>query len=478
MGLFEKAGLHKGGTMTAKRISALLVTAALYAGLPLPMATTAHSTDVGASEESGGQFARIGLNKSIVVKLPGNARDVIVGNAEVVDAVVRSKNTAYLFGKNIGQTNVFFFDANGEQILALDLEVAIDTVAVQKVINRAMPGNKIKVDSAGEHLILMGSGTPGDAKMAEELARRFIPEDSANDGRTVINSIKMIGEDQVMLKVKVVEIQRDILKQIGVDFQALMQMGQTVFNLASVNPFNSALLSPRQGLGITDNVGNQRLDAVIRAMEGDGMLRLLAEPNVTAVSGKEAKFHAGGEFPFQVCDFSGSRRVCDIKFKEFGVNLDFIPVVVSDGRISLKLRSEVSELSSVFSGDQSVPSINTRKTQTTVELPSGGSMMIAGLIRESTRQNINGTPGLKKLPILGNLFRSREFIANETELVVIVTPYLVKASHETELVTPDKNFNASTDRQSFFFGRLNKKYGTTGKAPHGSYNGNVGYIFE
>ncbi len=477
MGQWVDAAKRKGGMMKARQISALLVSAALYMGLPVPVMTPALATDVAVSEESGSQFARIGLNKSIVVKLPGNARDVIVGNAEVVDAVVRSKNTAYLFGKSVGQTNVFFFDANGEQILALDLEVALDHVAIKKLINRTLPGNRIKVETAGEHVVLAGYASPGDAKIAEELARRFVPKEAA-EGNTIINTIKIDGNDQVLLKVKVVEVQRDILKQIGIDFQALMQVGQTVFNIASINPFNSALLSPRQGFGITDNTGVNKFDSVIRAMEGDGMLRLLAEPNLTAVSGKEAKFHAGGEFPFQVCDFSGTRRVCDIKFKEFGVNLDFVPVVMSEGRINLKIRTEVSELSSVASGDQSVPSINNRETETTVELPSGGSMMIAGLIRESTRQNINGTPGLKKLPILGNLFRSREFIANETELVVIVTPYLVKATHESDLVTPDKNLNPATDRQSFFFGRLNKKYGASGKAPRGSYNGNVGYILE
>jgi pilus assembly protein CpaC len=476
MGLGTDAVQRKGGMMSMKRVSALLVSAALYMGLPFPVSSVAYATDVAASEEAGSQFARIGLNKSIVVKLPGNARDVIVGNAEIVDAVVRRKDVAYLFGKSIGQTNVFFFDANGEQILALDLEVAVDTVAIKKLINRAIPGNRITVDTVGESIILGGTGSPGEAKIAEELSQRFQSKDS--DGNPIVNSIKISGADQVLLKVKVVEVQRDVLKQMGIDFQALMKVGQTVFNLASVNPFNSALLSPRQGFGVTDNIGSSKFDTVIRAMEGDGMLRLLAEPNLTAVSGKEAKFHAGGEFPFQVCDISGDRRVCDIKFKEFGVNLDFMPVVVSDGRINLKIRTEVSELSSVASGDQSVPSINNRETETTVELPSGGSMMIAGLIRESTRQNINGTPGLKKLPILGNLFRSREFISNETELVVIVTPYLVKASHESELETPDKNFNPATERQAFFFGRINKKYGASGKAPRGAYNGNVGYIFE
>jgi pilus assembly protein CpaC len=278
--------------------------------------------------------------------------------------------------------------------------------------------------------------------------------------------------------VKVVEIQRDTLKQLGVDFQALLKMGQFAFNLASVNPFNSTLISPDGGYAATDNFGSTKIDTVVRAMESDGLLRTLAEPNLTAVSGMEAKFHAGGEFPFQVCSFTNGGRECEIKFKEYGVNLNFTPTVMSEGRINLKLWTEVSELSSIASGVQTIPSLNNRKTETAIELPSGGSMMIAGLISETSRQNINGTPGLKKLPILGNLFRSREFIANETELVVIVTPYLVKPTTLNALTTPDKNFNPSTERQAFFFGRLNKTYGVSGKAPSGNYNGNVGFIVE
>ena len=479
---FKAAKIREpGGRMNIKFASALLISVALSFAAPLPMVGTASATDTNAAavEDSGSQFVRIGLNKSAVIRLPANARDVIVGNADIVDAVVRSKNVAYLFAKRSGQTNVFFFDAAGEQILALDVDVSVDMLPLRKLLNRTLPGNKITVDTMNSNVILGGSANPGDAKLAQDLATQFVSVNPYNEfvGK-IINTIKIEGEDQVMLKVKVVEVQRDTLKQLGVDFQALMKMGQFAFNIASVNPFNSALLSPDGGFAATDNIGSTRLDTVIRAMEGDGLLRLLAEPNLSAVSGQEAKFHAGGEFPFQVCEISATGRDCEIQFKEFGVNLDFTPTVINKDRINLKLRTEVSELSSVTSGSQSVPSINNREAQTTLELPSGGSMMIAGLIRESTRQNINGTPGLKKLPILGNLFRSREFISNETELVVIVTPYLVKSTALNALVTPDKNLNPSTERQAFFFGRLNKTYGASGKAPSGDYHGNVGFIVE
>jgi pilus assembly protein CpaC len=461
--------------MPLKFASTLLLSAILGFGQMLPAATSASASDLQVQEEAG-DFVRIGLNKSVVIRLPGNARDVVVGNADVVDAVVRSKNVAYLFGKQVGQSNVFFFDANGEQILALDLEVALDTKAIKKLINRTIPGNHIEVDTVGTNIVLGGKASAGEAKIAQDLASRFAGK--GNESSQVINTIAIDGEDQVMLKVKVVEIQRDVLKQFGIDVQAILKLGQNVFNLASVNPFSNGLLSPDGGVSASDGIGSTRFDSVIRAMEGDGMLRLLAEPNLTAISGQEAKFHAGGEFPFQSCSFNNGNRECDVRFREFGVGLQFTPTVFSDGRINLKIGTEVSELSTVASGVSSIPSLNNRKAETTLELPSGGSMMIAGLIKESTRQNINGTPGLRKLPILGNLFRSRDYINNETELVVIVTPYIVKPMATNALTTPDKNFNVATDRQTFFFGRLNKTYGASGKAPSGSYHGNVGHIVE
>ena len=213
-------------------------------------------------------------------------------------------------------------------------------------------------------------------------------------------------------------------------------------------------------------------------MESDGLLRTLAEPNLTALSGQDASFKAGGEFPYQICDYSTKPATCDIKFKEFGVELSFTPVVLSEGRINLKIHTAVSELNTVQSGIQNVPSVNKRSADTVLEMPNGGSMMLAGLIRESTRQNASGTPGLKKLPVLGALFRSRDFTSNETELVVIVTPHIVRSVSQQQLTSPDLNFQPSTERQALFFGRLNKKYSTGGKAPQGNYNGNVGFIVE
>jgi pilus assembly protein CpaC len=465
-----KAGLLLAGLMTA---------ATMALTLQAVTAPPAQATDLDVSAaDNDGRFVRIGLNKSVVVKLPADARDVIVGNPEIVDAVVRSKNTAYLFARKPGQTNVFFFDANGQQILNLDLEVALDTTAIRKLLQRSLPGTRITVDTVNNNVILGGiAHSQLEAKTAVDLANQFAQGASfMSSGSSIINTIKVAGEDQVMLKVKVVEIQRDVLKQFGINFQALIKAGNFAFNLSNMNPFASDLLSPAGGYAGAYSGGNVTVDGVLRAMESDGMLRTLAEPNLTAQTGGEAQFRAGGEFPY-CATIDPDTGVCSYQFKEFGVAVDFTPTVLDEGRINLKIKTEVSELAQSAT-TVAVPTVNKRGAQTTLELPSGGSMMIAGLIRETTRQNIKGTPGLKKLPILGTLFRSRDFIENETELVIIVTPYLVRATGEKQLTTPDKGFNAPTDRQTILMGRLNKVYGTGGAAPDGTYHGNVGFIVE
>ena len=253
--------------------------------------------------------------------------------------------------------------------------------------------------------------------------------------------------------------------------------------MANINPFANAALSPSGGYGasVADGNGNS-FTGIIRAMESDGMLHTLAEPNLTAVSGQAASFKAGGEFPYQICTVSTTGTQCTVAFKNYGVGLDFTPTVLSAGRINLKIHTAVSELTQIQSGSLgvggNVPSLNERAADTVLEIPDGGSMMLAGLISETTRQNVNGTPGLRNLPVLGALFRSRDFISNHTELVVIVTPHIVRSAAQREMETPDKNLNIASDSQTIMMGRLNRVYGAPNKQPAGNYNGNVGYIVE
>jgi pilus assembly protein CpaC len=468
----QAKSIQRVKTMKRGLLAASLISLSLSLGVVFPT-SPAQAADSDASVEASADHSnlvRIGMGKTVVIRLPAEARDVVVGDPSIVDAVVRTKNTAYLFGRGMGETNIFFFDANNQQILALDLEVSRDLVPLRKLINRTLPGNRITVDVLGKNIVLGGIARNAlESVKAMDLANVYSGSDSNKN--TVMNNMVVEGEDQVMLKVKVVEVQRRVLKQFGVDLAALMSVGKFAFNLASV-PLGAGALNPRTGLKTGYSGSGINFEGMIRAMEGDGLVRTLAEPNLTAITGKSATFHAGGEIPYSTC---AANSQCTVVYKEYGVNVDFTPTVISEDRIAIKISTNVSELGAAVDG---VPSINNRKTQTELELPSGGSMMIAGLISENTRQNINSTPGLKKLPVLGTLFRSNDFQSEETELVVIVTPVLVRPTAQGQLTSPDKNFNPPTDRQAIFLGRLNKIYGGAGDAPQGEYHGNVGFIVE
>jgi pilus assembly protein CpaC len=466
-----------------RAMAAAMISLALAPAPLLMNATVAQASDmeVAQAPENDAHFVRIGMNKSIVIKLPAEAKDVIVGNPAIVDAVVRTKTTAYLFAREMGQTNIFFFDKDGQQILNVDLEVTGDVAALKQLLQRAIPGNHITADSVNNKVILGGvAANQSQASLAMDIAEAFVNKFGTSnssfgykgDSSRVVNAMTLAGEDQVMLKVRVVEVQRDVLKQFGINLQALISAGKFAFNFTSA-PVAAATSGIK---GIYTGSGGDSITGVLKAMESDGVLKTLAEPNITAISGESASFKAGGEVPITTCSGTTvATQTCSTVYKSFGVGLDFQPTVIDAGRINLKIKTSVSEIGNTTNGN---PSFNTRDAQTVIELPSGGSMMLAGLIKDSTRQSIEGIPGMRKLPILGTLFRSRDFQQNQTELVVIVTPYLVSASAEGQLATPADNFNLATDKQTLLFGRLNKIYGAPGKKPDGVYHGNVGFIVE
>ncbi|MGH6907408.1 MAG: type II and III secretion system protein family protein [Aestuariivirga sp.] len=428
--------------------------------------------DASQNSESG-HFVRIGLGKSIVVRLPVDAKDVIVGDPAIVDAVVRTKNTAYLFARAVGQTNIFFFDAQGRQIMNIDLEVAVDMTALQKLIKRASPGSRITVDTVGESVILGGTAVNAvEAKAVQDMAGKFV-----KDPAKVVNTMKIAGGDQVMLRVRVVEVRRNVLKSLGVDLEAMLNGSITTGLITGALPLGlpASLLGQDEYTAGYSN-SNFSIDGRIRALETEGLVHTLAEPNLSAISGAAAKFHAGGEIAYRNCTGSVNDRQCTVTFRPIGVNLDFTPVVLTEGKISLKIKTQVSEIGEdEFDG---FPTINSRTAETTVELPSGGSMAMAGLIKNITKNQVDGTPGLKGIPVLGALFRSRDFQQEATELVVIVTPYVVNAVNEGQLATPADRLNQAPERETVLFGRLNKVYGTAGNHPDGVYHGNVGFIIE
>jgi len=440
-----------------------------------------------AASEATSRFITLGIGKSVVIDLPADIKDVLVADPKIANAVVRSARRAYMIGVTVGQTNIFFFDAEGRQIAGFDIAVTRDLNGLRAALKRTMPNADIHIEGIGEGIMLSGSASSAaESQQAFDLASRL-----AGDGTKVVNGITVRGRDQVMLKVTVAEVRRDIIKQLGVDLSGTFNYGTAVVNLNTQNPFSAT----GQTLSNTSFGGSfKNVTATLRAMDRAGVLRTLAEPNLTAISGETASFVAGGEFPIPnglSCDTTKSPPVCQaqVDFKKFGVSLVFTPVVLSEGRISLKVMTEVSDLSTdnaltlaVPGSSQTltIPSISTRRAETVVEIPSGGSLALAGMIQEQTKQQINGVPGLMQLPVLGSLFRSRDYINNQTELMVLVTPYIVRAVAQKQLSRPDDGFADPNDQSTVLLGRLNRIYGTIGKnePPPSDYHGKYGFILD
>lgn len=478
----------------------------------------------------------LGKGKSMMVEFGFDLRDVLVADPERVDAVVQTSNRVFLIAKKNGQTNAFFFDANGDRVLTLEISVGADLTGIDDLLKRLIPGSQIKTEVAGDAIVLTGTvRSPADASRAAVIASKFTAEtietsnssssstsgdislnrrgqsdgeskdkgNSKDEAGRVINLLAVEAEEQVMLRVVVAEVQRNIMKQFGVNLGAVINEGNFTTAILSSNalPLTGLALGnlpvpgvvPSSGglvnnldsagsgsvknsgiAGVQGGIGKNQLSHALRALERDGLVKMLAEPNLTAISGEPAKFLAGGEIPF-VTGIDRDTGARTVEYKEFGVQLAFTPVVLSEGRISLKIDTAVSEIAD-FVGD--VPVLNKRQARTTVELPSGGSLALAGLISEDTRQNIDGFPGLKDMPVLGTLFRSRDFQKKETELVVIVTPYTVRPTMRKELSAPTDGLGAATDREANFLGHINKVYGRETMMPPGDLKGDYGYIVE
>ncbi|WP_322516283.1 type II and III secretion system protein family protein [Rhodopseudomonas palustris] len=436
-----------------------------------------------AAQTGGGMNAQplaLGIGKSVVIDLPRDIKDVLVADPKIANAVVRSAQRAYIIGAAVGQTNIVFFDSTGQQIAAYDIAVTRDLNGIRTALRQSIPNGDIHVEGLGDGVILMGSvATPIESQQAADLAARL-----AGDASKVVNNIAIRGRDQVMLKITVAEVQRDVIKQLGVDLTANLSYGTSVVKFTNTNPFTQSGAALVSGNALTTSFGNgPSITATLKAMESAGVVRTLAEPNLTAISGEPASFLAGGEFPVP-SGVTCTNSLCtpSVTFKKFGVLLNFTPVVLTEGRISLKVATEVSEVSSdnsITISGLSVPSIKTRRVDSTVEIPSGGSLAMAGLIQEQTKQAINGLPGMTQLPILGTLFRSRDYINRQTELMVLVTPYVVRAVAPKDLSRPDDGFADASDPQSDLLGSINRIYGVPGRTGQSrTYRGRFGFITD
>jgi pilus assembly protein CpaC len=469
-------------------VAALTLNPALAPVVAAEATPTGSQTPLVTGSVAKTRFLALGIGKSSIIDLPRDVKDVLVADPKIANAVIRSPQRAYIIGSAVGQTNVVFFDADGQQIAGYDIAVKRDLNGVRAALKQSMPG--IQIEGVGDSVILTGSvSSPIEAQSAGDLAARLV-----GGADKVVNSIVVRGRDQVMLKVTVAEVRRDIVKQMGVDLSASMNYGTAVVNFNNVNPFtaNSGALVPGNGFSASSiTKGLPTVTATLRAMESAGVVRTLAEPNLTAISGESATFISGGEFPIPTgvtCQTttSGAIGQCvqTVTYKKFGISLNFTPVVLTEGRISLRVMTEVSEVSTENSltggaGGTTIPSIKTRRAETTLEIPSGGSMAMAGLIQEQTKQAVNGMPGVDAIPIFGALFRSQDYVNHETELMVLVTPYVVRAVAQKELSRPDDGFAPATDSQSTLLAQMSRIYGISSHVePVGIYQANFGFIID
>lgn len=458
---------------------ALLLAAGLAIGTvasAVPLQAQEAQIVVSGAAYGGQRNLDLELNKSIIVDLPAGVAEVIVSQPSVAAAIMRTRTRAIVQGVTGGDTNIFFIDDAGRTIQILDLRVMEEPSqvgnALEEALARVIPGSRISVESVTlkddtNRVVLTGSVLSQDDKMrAEQVAIQF-----AGKPENVANIIDVAGAQQVMLQVTVSEVKRDVAKQLGINFGAVVNVG--VSNLLN---FTNGLLTdafPLDGINASFGANGNQVGAAIRALEGRGALRVLAQPTLTAISGQAAKFLAGGELPYYTYDEDDEGdRTRTVMFKPYGVELSFTPTVKSNGTIALTVDTSVSE-------PQADLSITKRQANTSVEVPSGMTLAIGGLLQERSSQKINQFPGLGDIPILGALFRSRQFQTEETELVILVTPYLVNPSPANSIPVPTDYATPASDAEAIFLGKLENQYGVAGSGEfRGGFSGSVGFALD
>lgn len=422
------------------------------------------------------QRLAVEVDKGSLVRLPAPAASVFVANPAVADIQVMSPTLVYVFGRKAGETTLFAVDAQEKVLADRRITVSHNLTGLTKAIGDLLPRSNVQVKSVEGGLVLTGSvGSPEQAEDARRLAVRFVA-----DEKDVINRISIEGPTQIRLRVRVAEVSRTVSKQFGINWESLGNSGNFQYGLArgtDIVTNSSGVIQRNVGV---DNLllryvtGGVDINAMVDALAQEGLITVLAEPNVTAMSGQSASFLAGGEFPIPVIDRDGA---VNVTFKEFGVSLAFTPTLLGESRINLVVRPEVSQLSSagaVRVNSIEIPALTTRRASTTVELGSGQSFAIAGLLQNNSNNGITKFPVLGDLPILGALFRSTQFQRDESELIIIVTPYLVKPSSE-RLALPTDGHVRPTDPEVILGGRMSS---AASEMPSAQPKAAAGYVVE
>jgi len=433
---------------------------------------------------------RIEVRKGQVIRLPHPAATVFVADPEVADVQAQSPSIVYLFGRRAGSTSLYAVDNNDQILLRTAVVVEHNLTALRSAIDLLAPGNRIKAASVDGSIVLDGTvDTPVQAQELRELGERFLGKDEV-----LLYRVRVAESTQVHLRVRVAEVSREVIKQFGINWDTVFETGDLLFGFATgrsaFGVAGNVLRGPSNASGGVPDLfassftpGDNVINTAIDALAQEGLVNVLAEPNLTALSGETASFLAGGEFPIPVATDDNE---IEIEFKEFGIQLAFTPTVLSGSRISLRVRPEVSELSedgAIEINGLTIPALKTRRAETTVELGSGQSFAIGGLLSSGVQNAVSKTPGLGDLPVLGTLFRSTAFRRDETELVIIVTPYLVRPVDEPVLAIPNDGYKAPNDIERILEGRLHSAQLHPGRGgpegPQGQrLTGPIGFVLE
>ncbi|WP_309087445.1 type II and III secretion system protein family protein [Phenylobacterium sp.] len=415
-----------------KTVTAIAAAVSLTFGAAAPQAAHADAAVMGDVPTE----LKVEAGKGRLIRLDRPAATVFIADPKIADVQVKSPTLVYVLGKAPGATSLFALDGKEQMIANLAVNVAIDTARLSAALKRHAPNSQIEVESVDGALILSGkAGSAAEGADVLRIASQFLPGDGEAKSGRLINRIAVEQTNQVNLRVRVVEVSRDARKLIGVNWNAVGQIGSGAIGLATGRDVLTRLVGADAVAGSYRD-GDVDVNVLVDLLSRKGLVKVLAEPNLTAVSGEPASFLAGGEYPIPVAQ---EDEKITVEYKQFGVSLAFVATVMDGGRISLNVRPEVSQLSeagAVTINQLTLPALTTRRAETTVELGSGQSFSIAGLLQNTSNDVVRKMPGLGDIPVLGQLFRSKDFQKSESELVIIVTPYLVKPSRQ-KLATPE-----------------------------------------
>jgi pilus assembly protein CpaC len=448
-----------------------------------------------AASPAGGQSAAetiatqgsltLEVSKGRVIRLPRPAATVFVADPEIADVQAQSPSIVYLFGRKAGSTSLYAVDENDQVLLRTAVVVDHNLTGLRLAVEQLLPGSRVSVSTVDGGIIVDGLvDSPVQAQELRELAERYL-----GDKESLLDRVRVAAPTQVNLRVRVAEVSREVLKEFGINWEAMFENGNFLFGLVSgravTDNLGNFLRSPtgaNSAFGRYQS-GNDVVNTAIDALAEEGLVNVLAEPNLTALSGETASFLAGGEFPIPI---DNNNNGLTIQFKEFGISLAFTPTVLNASRISLRVRPEVSDLTdkgAITINGLVIPALATRKAETTVELASGQSFAIGGLLSSDIDTKVSKYPGLGDLPVLGTLFRSQRFKRDETELVIMVTPYLVRPVDQPVLAAPTDGYKAPSDIERILEGRLHSAQLAPGRGgplgPQGQrLAGPAGFVLE